>query len=147
MKDLFAKCDSQKCASWALLVLRIAMAIIFIYHGYGKLFGAPGMTGFTGMVGNLGFPLPSVFAYIAALAEFIGGIALLLGVWTRLAASLIGVNMIVAIIMVKKFALPMIDADLALLAISLTLVLMGPGMYSISALTNKTRTVAAPAIA
>lgn len=140
MKDWFRKCDAQQCASWGLLVLRIAMAVIFIFHGYGKLFGAmPGMQGFTSMVANIGFPLPGVFATIAALVEFVGGVALLLGVGTRIAATLIGINMIVAMALVKKFALPMIDPDLALFAIAIALALMGPGSYSLPEMMKKNR--------
>lgn len=119
------------------------MAVVFIYHGYGKLFGTPGMTMFTGMVTQLGFPLPSVFAYLAALAEFVGGIALLLGTWTRAFSVLIGINMIVAIALVKKFAMPAIDPDLALLAIAVALALMGPGAYSVSEMMKK-KTAAEP---
>lgn len=133
MMNLFKKCDAKTCQDTALLVLRIAMAIVFIYHGYGKLFGPmPGMAGFTGMVAKIGFPLPAFFAYIAALAEFLGGIALLLGTRTRLFSALIGVNMIVAIVFVKQFKLPSIDPDLALLAIAIALMLIGPGAYSLS---------------
>lgn len=130
--------DVQKCTKWGLLALRIAAGVIFIFHGYGKLFGdSPGMTGFTMMVGKIGFPLPAFFAYVAALAEFVGGIAMLLGAWTRAAAAFVGVNMLVAIILVKKFALPAIDPDLTLLAISVALICMGPGEYSVSAMMKK----------
>lgn len=129
--------DPCKCAgshdsvSYALLALRLAAGAIFIYHGYGKLFGgAPGMEAFTAMVGKIGFPLPVVFAYAAAFSEFFGGIALLLGLFTRFASALIFIVMIVALFAVKQFKLPLADPDLALLAISLALFLMGPGRYT-----------------
>lgn len=130
---------SKKNRNTALLVLRIAVGAIFIVHGYGKLFGnAPGMEAFTGMVAGMGFPLPSVFAYAAAISEFVGGIAILLGVWTKLFSSLILIVMLVAIIGVKKMHLPAADPDVALLAIVIALVLMGPGKYSLSAKWKKT---------
>lgn len=127
-------CSESKhdCKSWGLLILRVMLAIIFIYHGYGKLFGsAPGMTAFTGMVGMMGFPLPALFAYIAALVEFLGGIAMLLGVFVRPAGYLLSVVMVVAIAFAKKFAYPAIEIDLALLAMSLSVALMGSGKYAL----------------
>lgn len=126
-------CAHHNCGDWALLALRIAAGVIFIYHGWGKLFGdAPGMAAFTGMVAAIGFPAPALFAYAAALSEFLGGIALLLGTWTRLFSVLIGIVMLVAFAVVKKFSLPLGDVDLALLAIAVALYLLGPGIYSIS---------------
>lgn len=120
--------------SWALLILRIAIGVIFIVHGYGKLFGnMPGMTAFTGMVAGLGFPMPAFFAYCAALSEFLGGIALLLGIWTRVFSVLIMIVMVVALMGVKKFALPQGDPDVALLAIAIAIHLMGPGRFSLAA--------------
>lgn len=127
--------SSKSCKSCGLLALRIAIGVIFILHGYGKLFGhAPGMEMFTGMVAGLGFPAPALFAYAAALSEFLGGIAILLGVATRVFSALIGIVMLVALVGVKKFAFPMADIDLALLMISIALFCMGPGKYSVMAM-------------
>ncbi len=123
---------SKDCKSCGLLALRIAIGVIFILHGYGKLFGdAPGMEMFTGMVAGLGFPAPALFAYAAALSEFLGGIAILLGVATRVFSVLIGIVMLVALIGVKKFAFPMADLDFALLMTCVALFCMGPGKYSL----------------
>ncbi len=91
------------------------------------------MEKFIGMLTMMKFPLPMVFGYLAALSEFVGGIAILLGVWTRVFGSLIAVVMAVAIIFAKKFAYPAIEIDLGLLAIAVSLVLMGPGKYSVAA--------------
>ncbi len=127
-----------QCKSIALLILRIALAIVFIYHGYGKLFGGqPGMEMFTGMVGKLGFPLPGLFAYAAALTEFVGGILMLLGVFTGVVGVLMAIVMFVALAFVKKFALPAADADLALMAMAIAVALMGPGRYSLAAMMRK----------
>lgn len=124
--------SKEQCVDVALLILRIAVGVIFILHGYGKLFGNdPGMTAFTGMVAHMGFPVPSLFAYAAAFAEFFGGIAVLLGIYTDVAAILIAIVMLVALVGVKKFSLPMADPDLALFAITLALYLMGPGKYTV----------------
>lgn len=125
-------CDNARCLDWGLCILRLAAGIILAIHGYGKLFGhAPGMTAFTGMVAGLGFPFPGFFAYAAALTEFFGGIALILGIYTQYATVLIAIVMIVAWAGVKKFGLPMGDADLALLAIAIALRCTGPGSKKI----------------
>lgn len=124
--------SKEQCVDIALLILRVAVGVIFIFHGYGKLFGgAPGMVAFTGMVAKLGFPAPALFAYAAAFAEFFGGIAVLLGVFTDVAAILIAIVMLVALVGVKKFSLPAADVDLSLLAITLALYFMGPGKYTV----------------
>ncbi|GEM_PF-618041 len=133
MQDLNKACTHHNCGDWALLALRIAAGIIFINHGWGKLFAAnPGMPAFTGMIAALGFPAPVLFAYAAALSEFLGGLALLLGTWTRLFSVLLGIVMLVAWAMAKKLALPLGDPDLALLAIAIALYLLGPGVYSLA---------------
>ncbi len=61
--------------------MRIMLAIVFIYHGQGKVFG--GMDGFAGYLGQMGVPLPEVSAWLAALSELLGGIILLLGICFR----------------------------------------------------------------
>ncbi len=128
-------CSKTNRLDLALLVLRIAAGVIFILHGYGKLFGGtPGMTGFTGMVAGMGFPLPIVFAYAAALSEFLGGIALLLGLYTNIFSVLLGIVMVVAFAGAKKLKLPIGDPDLALLGITIAVYLAGPGMYTIKKL-------------
>ena len=130
--------DGKKCTDCALLVIRLAAGVIFVIHGYGKLFGtAPGMTAFTGMVEKLGFPAPGLFAYLAALTEFLGGIALILGVFVPPAAALLAIVMLVAWGAVKKFALPAGDADLSLLAISIALFMTGAGKHTIMSLMGK----------
>ena len=120
------------CGSAGLLVLRLTTGLVFALHGYGKLFGGnPGMEAFTGMVGRLGFPAPSLFAYLAALSEFLGGIALILGVWTQVACIFLAFVMLVAFFMVKKHALPMGDVDLALFGSVIALYCLGSGRYSV----------------
>lgn len=107
-------------------------------HGYGKLFGGmPGMEMFTGMVGKIGFPMAGLFAYAAALTEFLGGIAMILGVFTNVVGWLIAFVMLVAFVAVKKASLPAGDVDLALLAMAVSVALMGPGKYSAMSMLNK----------
>jgi putative oxidoreductase len=77
----------------ALLVLRLVLGVIMIGHGYPKVFG--GLSHHVQMVGSLG--LPGWLAYLSAAAEFLGGIAVILGLLTRLASFAIFINMAVAV--------------------------------------------------
>jgi len=83
----------------ATLVLRLVLGIVFFAHGAQKLlgwFGGPGFSGTMGMfTGYLHIPAP--LAFLAIAAEFFGGLGLILGFLTRIAAFGISVNMLVAI--------------------------------------------------
>jgi putative oxidoreductase len=123
--------------SAAVAVLRVVAGIIFAAHGAQKLFvfGLDGVTaGFAGM----GIPLASVVAPGVALLEFAGGIALVLGLFTRLAALGLAVNMAGAILIVHVAAglfLPNgVEFALSLFAVSTALVLTGAGRFSLDAL-------------
>jgi len=120
-------------SDWSPLLLRIAIGAIFIAHGQAKLFG--GLGGVEKYLHGLGFPIPSVFAVILAITEFFGGVCLLIGLFTRWAALLISVVMIVAIL---KVHLPHgltgaggYEFPLALLAGALSLALTGPKKLSV----------------
>lgn len=72
-----------------LFLMRLTLAFILLHHGGQKMFGlwdGPGLDGFAGWLGGMGVPMPSVSAFLAAAAEVFGGIALLLGVFVRIAA-------------------------------------------------------------
>jgi putative oxidoreductase len=77
----------------ALLVLRLVLGAIMIGHGYGKVFG--GLQSFTHYVSGLG--LPGWLGYFAAAAEFLGGILVVAGLFTRCAGLAICADMLVAI--------------------------------------------------
>jgi putative oxidoreductase len=66
-----------------MAVLRVVLGVVFMYHGFGKLTGIEGTAGF---FGSLGIPAPLVAAWAVALIEFLGGLALVLGVGARIAA-------------------------------------------------------------
>lgn len=121
---------SGKCVDLALLVLRVVAAAIFIFHGYGKLFGAPGIEGVTGFFGSLGVPAAGIAAWVVALLEFAGGIGLLLGILVRPLAALFAIEMATAFFLVSR-ALPKGDLELALFGISLALALAGGGAFAL----------------
>lgn len=91
-----------KYASWSTLFLRLGVGVIFLVHGVGKLFNlgpaALGISGTAGFFGSLAIPLPLFFAWVVALVETFGGLAVLLGVLTRYAALLLAIDMLVALL-------------------------------------------------
>ena len=82
----------------ALVLLRLSGLGMALAHGYGKVaaLAAGEGDGFIAGVETLGFPLPWLFAWAAALAEFLGGLCVALGLGTRVAAASAGFAMFVA---------------------------------------------------
>lgn len=89
--------------SWGLLVLRIALGVIFTAHGAQKLFEYT-IAGTVESFGSMGAPLPEITAPVVAVLEFAGGILLIAGLFTRLVAILLAVDMVVAIALVHASA-------------------------------------------
>ena len=91
--------------SIATTVLRLALGVVFFAHGAQKMLGWFGGPGFSGTMGFFTgtMHIPAVFAFLAIMAEFLGGIGLLLGFLTRISALGLGVNMLVAILTVHRF--------------------------------------------
>lgn len=70
----------------ALLILRIALGVVFIAHGYDRWF-ITGMVETTGQFSALGIPQPKLSAYLAGVVELLGGGLLVVGLLTTVAAS------------------------------------------------------------
>jgi putative oxidoreductase len=86
--------------AWAILPIRLALGAIFIGHGAQKVFGVwggSGIQGFSQMLAGLGFSPVSFWAYLEAYVELLGGICLLLGAFSRTAATLVFILIVVAI--------------------------------------------------
>jgi putative oxidoreductase len=85
--------------SIATTILRAVLGIVFFAHGSQKMLGWFGGYGFTGTMGFFTgtMHIPAPFAFLAIAAEFFGGLGLILGLLTRVAAFGIAVNMLVAI--------------------------------------------------
>lgn len=77
-----------------ILILRVAVAIPFIVHGYAKLVDHGSVVTF---FGQLGIFAPAFMAWLVGLVEFVGGIALLLGIFVRTSGVLLAIVMVVAI--------------------------------------------------
>jgi putative oxidoreductase len=86
----------------ATAVLRLVFGIVFFAHGAQKMLGWFGGYGFTGTMGFFTgvMHIPAVFAFLAIAAEFFGGLGLVLGFMTRIAALGIFTNMLMALALV-----------------------------------------------
>lgn len=78
------------------LVLRAALALILLFHGVAKLTGGIGFVG--DMLAKAG--APAVLGYLVYVGEVIAPLMILVGVYTRLAALVVAINMIVAVLLV-----------------------------------------------
>jgi putative oxidoreductase len=126
----------------ALAILRVIAGSIFIAHGAQKLF-VFGFAGVSGAFGQMGVPLPGLMGPFIALLEFFGGIALVIGLLTRLASLGLTFNMLGAIALVHLkagfFNPAGIEFPLALVGMNLALVLAGAGAFSLDAVIAKRR--------
>jgi len=130
-------------SDWGLLILRIAMGIIFLVHGWPKLNpNGPmkGPAGFAGFLKQMGVPLPMFFAWVVALMETVGAVLLILGLGTRILAVGFAIGMLVAILVAKirfmKVGFMAQQAtgwefDFALLAAALALLFTGAGSIAL----------------
>jgi putative oxidoreductase len=123
--------------SFGLAALRLAVAAIFINHGRQKLF-VYGFAGVTGAFTQMGVPVPGLMGPFIGLLEFFGGIALAIGLLTRLFALGFACDMLAAILLVQlKKGFGGYEFEFLLLASSLTLVLAGAGGFSVDAMLDR----------
>jgi putative oxidoreductase len=118
--------------NWGLVPLRLVVGLVFIVHGAQKLF-VFGIGGAAGFMAKVGIPLPYVAAVVVTAVELLGGLALVLGLGTRLAAALLAIEMVVALLTVrlKLGFVSGYEFELTLLAANLSLVLLGAGPVSV----------------
>jgi putative oxidoreductase len=126
--------------SWlAPLVARVTVGWVFLWSGWGKLNDLPTV------IENLagwGIPFPNVLAPFVSIVEVLGGLLLLLGVFTRLAAVPLIIVMVVAVLTAKW---PEVDSletllgfdEVAYLALFLWLAVAGPGPMSIDSVLQR----------
>ncbi|WP_257351108.1 DoxX family protein [Pseudalkalibacillus decolorationis] len=111
------------------LILRLFLGFTFFIHGLDKFQG--GISNTVGFFDSLG--LPGFLAYVVVVIELIGGIALILGIGTRVVSILIALLMVGAIIKVKlaKGFLGGYELDVALLAISIYLAIANRSLFAL----------------
>jgi putative oxidoreductase len=131
----------------ATTILRLVAGVIFFAHGAQKTLGWFGGYGFSGTMGFFTsvMHIPAPLAFLAIAAEFLGGLGLIVGFLTRIAAFGIFVDMVVAVLMVHgQFGLFMnwsgtqkgegYEYHLLALAITAFLMMRGAGAFSIDRL-------------
>jgi putative oxidoreductase len=141
--------ESRVARDVVLLIARLALAWVFMYHGAGKLFdfkGQGGIAGTTLFFHFEGIPSPHLFAYVVGLTEFFGGLLLLVGLAVPLAGIALAIDMVVAIAtstasngMLPKALAGGIVADgfeinIALAALAITVAVLGSGRLGIDRL-------------
>jgi putative oxidoreductase len=154
VRKLFATDDNT-----ATVILRLVLGIVFFGHGAQKMFGWFGgygfsatMSMFTGMM-----HIPAPLAFLAIAAEFFGGLALILGFLTRIAAFGITVTMLVAIVTVHAavgFFMNWsgtqkgegFEYHLLVLAITAFLMIRGAGAFSIDRVIATSSRTAPPSL-
>ena len=102
------------------LLLRLTVGTLMLLHGLGKITSGP--DSIVGMVENVG--LPGQFGYLVYVGEVIAPLLMIFGVWTRLAALVVALNMVVAVALVHM-------GELFALGRSGGWALLGPGRYAI----------------
>jgi putative oxidoreductase len=124
-------CDSPAYRNLALLIGRVLLGAIFVMAGWSKV---SGIEGTTEMFGGIGFPVPVFFAWLVGLVEFVGGIGLVLGIFTKIWSQLLAVVMLVAVLVVHIPAgdnLMAMGLPLSLLAATLVLSTTGGGAWKV----------------
>jgi putative oxidoreductase len=143
-----------------LLILRLAGGGLALAHGWGKVISLSAGQGerLIAGVAELGFPAPGLFAWAAALAEFVGGLLVVIGLGTRVAAAFAAFTMIVAAFGRHKAHLHLLgllglqqntpemlrawgNPELALvyLCAFLAIALIGPGRFALDAMIGRGR--------
>jgi putative oxidoreductase len=119
---------------YAPAILRVVVGFIFLVYGLNKL---QNPAGFEQMLTGLSFPAPAILSWFVTVLEVAGGAALIAGLLVRPIALLFAIEMIVSSVTVK-LALGIapegatgIELDLALLASSVVLVILGAGRLSV----------------
>ena len=117
------------------LLLRLSVGTLILLHGIAKIFSGP--AGIIGMVERAG--LPGELGYAVYLGEVIAPLAMILGLWTRLAAFVVALSMAVAIALAhmhELFALTRsggwaLELQGMFLFTALAVALIGPGRYAL----------------
>ncbi|OZI43582.1 GntR family transcriptional regulator [Bordetella genomosp. 5] len=119
------------------LILRLALGILILLHGLFKL--SSGVGGIAGMLSQHG--LPAFLAYGAYVGEIVGPLLIILGIYTRLGALIIAVNMVVAILLAHSHQIAALNAQTGgwqielqgmFLFTALALMFMGAGRFSLA---------------
>jgi putative oxidoreductase len=136
------RATNERLRDYGITLFRLIVGAVFVLHGAQKLF-VFGHAGVAGGFAQMGIPAPELAAWVVTLVEFIGGIALILGLGTRLVAIPLMIDMIGAIFFVhgkNGFFLPNgYEFALVMLVASAGLALTGSGALALDNLIGRTR--------
>lgn len=132
---------SESKQSVALGLIRMIVGLVFVLHGAQKIF-VYHYAGVVGVFHQMGIPAPAVSAALAMTAEFVGGLLLLSGLYTRLAAIPVAFTMLVAITQVHLHAGFFaqgggFEYPLTLLVATLALIIGGGGGFALDNLRTR----------
>jgi putative oxidoreductase len=139
---------AERSVDLVLLVVRIVLAWIFIYYGGGKLFGwfnGPGFHQTALFMADTAHLHPGdFFAAFGGLIELGGGVAIGVGIASRLAGLALFADMVIAIITVtwsrginSEKVPPGYELNVTLAALALVVVVLGAGRYSVDAVIER----------
>ncbi len=138
----------KEWAGYAPVVLRVMLAIGYLYHGLPK-FGGAGHQQFLGGLQAMGFPAPGLLSWVGAIIEVGGGLLLLAGAFTTIVGLVLVLHMLIAMFKVHfaqgfnfihvtgmtpqgmQFGMPGYEVNLLYIAMLLALVLGGAGKWSV----------------
>ena len=117
------------------LLLRLSLGLLILLHGISKVMNGP--AGVMGAVEKAGLPQP--FGYFVYAGEVLGPLLVIVGLWTRVGAMLIAINMAVAVYLVHTSQLLQItkqggwalELQGMYLFVALAIALLGAGRYSV----------------
>jgi putative oxidoreductase len=130
---LFSNLGNYK--NFGLLIIRVGLGVMFIYHGYPKLMGGPKeWTELGGSMKYIGIHfLPMVWGLLAAVTELLGGFLLIIGLAFRPVCILLFINLVIAALMHLRTGGSLGDAAHAIedAIVFAGLIFIGPGKYSV----------------
>ena len=114
---------------FGLLIIRIALGAIFTHHGWAKLGNVTGTEGFMSAIG-----LPGFMAYAIIIVEVLGGLMLIFGVLTRVAAVATGIAMVVAVVLATLPHKGFLGSEFEVLlaVVSFGIAFIGAGKYRLA---------------
>ena len=127
-----------------LLIGRVALGVLFLQSGFGKL---TSLAGFAAGLEGMGVPMAYPMALIGAAVEFLGGLALVVGAWTWLSSlALVAFTVVATLLAHRYWAVPpeqqgmqqiQFMKNLAVIGGLLVLAVAGPGRYAIDAMLRR----------
>ncbi len=134
MKNFFSKMMETDTSGWSSLLLRVPLGLSFTFHGWGKLFSENGTEGFAGFLAKIGIEPSYLFAVLTGITETFGGMLIIIGLLTRLAAAshVILMTVIIFAVHIKQpvFGQGSFELQLFMLVMSVILLIQGGGKFS-----------------